>query len=232
MKKYLESSPEYMEYDDVIEENKRTFFQYIGEKIKYNQLIINTFIIHENIKPKSIKIALFIVIIDIYFLTNGLFYSNSYISQIFNSNEKETLFSFILRGIDRFIYTTIIGNIIEYIINFFFVEEIKIKKILIKNEKNLINLKYEIPIKIKSIIKYIKILIIINYIIIIFSWYYLSCFNNVYPNINNEWILSSIFNIIIMQLLPFISTILEACLRFLSIKCESEKLFKLSLFLS
>ncbi len=232
MKKYLESSPEYMEYDDVIEEDKRTFCQYIGEKIKYNQLIINTFIIHENIKPKSIKIALFIVIIDIYFLTDGLFYSNSYISQIFNSNEKETLFSFIPRGIDRFIYTTIIGNIIEYIINFFFVEEIKIKKILIKNEKNLINLKYEIPIKIKSIIKYIKILIIINYIIIIFSWYYLSCFNNIYPNINNEWILSSIFIIVVMQILYFISTIFEASLRFLSIKFESEKLFKLSLFLS
>ena len=231
IKKYLEQSPEYMEYDDVIEEDKRTFCQYICEKIKYNQLIINTFIINENIKPKSIKIAVFIVIIDIYFLTNGLFYSDSYISEIFNSNKKETFFSFIPRAIDRFIYTTIIVNVIEYIIKFFFVEEIKIKKILIKNEKHLVNLKYEISKIIKTIIKYIKALIIINYIIIIFSWYYLSCFNNIYPNINNEWILSSIFIIVVMQILYFISTIFEASLRFLSIKFESEKLFKLSLLL-
>ena len=102
---------------------------------------------------------------------------------------------------------------------------------MIKNEKHLVNLKYEISKIIKTIIKYIKALIIINYIIIIFSWYYLSCFNNIYPNINNEWILSSIFIIVVMQILYFISTIFEASLRFLSIKFESEKLFKLSLLL-
>ena len=228
LKQFLEPTPDYMDFDDVIEEDKRTFFQFLWEKIKDNQIILQTFFITEIIKPKSIKIAIFIIMIDIYFLTNGLFYSDSYISEIYNSTEKEKFFSFIPRAIDRFLYSTIIGNIIEYIFKFFFIEELKIKKILIRNKNNIINLKFQISKITKLIIKYKRILIIINYIIIIFSWYYLSCFNNVYPNINKEWILSSLFIIIIIQIIPFISTFLEACVRFISIKCESEKLFKIS----
>ena len=82
---------------------------------------------------------------------------------------------------------------------------------------------------IKSSIKKIKIFTVINCIIIIFSWYYISCLNNVYPNIVKEWIISSIFIILINQILPFLSAFLETSIRYSSIKIESEKLFKLSL---
>ena len=79
-----------------------------------------------------------------------------------------------------------------------------------------------------------KLIIIIFLLlsIIIFSWYYLSCFNNVYPIINKEMIFSTIFIFTIMQILPFILTFLEASIRFTSIRYESEKMFKLSLLLS
>ena len=117
-------------------------------------------------------------------------------------------------------------------LNFFFVDENKIKKIFLKNKDNSLTTRYEISELIKEIFKKIKILIIINYIVIIFSWYYLSCFNNVYPNINKEWIISSIFIIIIMIILPFIITFIETSIRFISIQIETEKLFKLSLLLS
>ena len=195
-------------------------------------MIINSFFISESIRPKSIKIAFFIMTIDIYFLTNGLFYSNSYISEVFNSTEEEKLFSFITRSIDRFVYITIVANIIEYLIKHFFVEEIIIKKVLFKNSDNSLNIRYKITQILKSILKKIRILIIMDYIIIIFSWYYLSCFNNVYPIINKEMIFSTIFIFTIMQILPFILTFLEASIRFTSIRYESEKLFKLSLLLS
>jgi len=232
IKEYLEPSPNNYEYDDVIDEDKRTFCQYYCEKIKDNQMIINTFFITDFIKPKPIKIASLIVKIDIYFLTNCLFYSDSYISQKFNSTEKETIFSFYSSSVQRFIYSTLVSNIIDYIINFFFVDGTKIKKILLKYKKEPIYLRYEITRISKSILKYIKILTNINYFIIIFSWYYLSCFNNVYPNINRECILSSLSIIIVMQIIPFIFAFLETLIRFISIKCESEKLFKISLFLS
>ena len=93
-------------------------------------------------------------------------------------------------------------------------------------------LRYEMFEILKSIIKRIKIFTVISFIITIFSWYYISCLNNVYPNIRNEWIISSIFLIVIIQILPFISSFLGACIRFIGIKCESEKLYKLSLLFS
>ena len=225
---YFENSFDVLDYDDVIEEDKRTYCQYYIEKIKENQSIINSFFIYEPLRPKSIKIAVFILTIDLYFLFNGIFFSDSYISEIFNSNEKETLFSFIPRAVDRFAYSIIVGNIIGYIIQLFFIEEIKVKKILLKKRDKFLDLKSEIFEIIKSSIKKIKILTVINFIIIIFSWYYISCLNNVYPNIVKEWIISSLFIILINQILPFPFAFLETSIRYFSIKIESEKLFKLS----
>ena len=226
---YFETSFDELDYDDATEEDKRTYCQYYREKIKEKQSFINSFIIYEPLRPKSIKISVFILTIDLYFLINGIFFSDSYISEIFNSTEKETLYNMISRSTDRFTYSIIVGNIIGYIIHLFFIEDIKVKKIILKKRERYIELKYEMVEIIKSVIIRIKLFTAINFIIIIFSWYYISCLNNVYPNIVKEWIISSIFIILINQILPFISTFLETSIRYLSIKFESEKLFKLSL---
>ena len=230
IKQFLEPCYEGMDFDDIVEDDKRTFCQYYREKIKNNQIIINTFFISDLLEPRSIKIAFFVLNIDLYFLINGLFYSDSYISEIFNSTEEESFFSFVPRSLGRFFYCTLVGNIIGYIVEFFFNEEFQLKKILYKTQKNSLILKYGIIQIYKSVVNKIKIFIIFNYIIILFSWYYISCLNNVYPNIKNEWIKSSLFIIIIVQILPFIISLLETYIRYLSIKYESEKLFKLSLF--
>ena len=135
LEKFLESSYEDMDYDDVIEEDKRNFCQYYCEKIKKNQSIINSFFIKEITKPMPIKISIFILTIDLYLLINGLFFNESYISEIFNSTEKETIFSFVPRSIGRFVYSTLVGNIITIIVHFSLVEENEIKKILSKKKR-------------------------------------------------------------------------------------------------
>ena len=219
------------DYDDVVEFDKRSFCQYLGEEIKKKQILVDSFFISGITKPRSIKILIFWLKIDLYFLINGLFYSDSYISLVFNSTEKETLFSFVSRSLYRFMYCTIVGNIIGYIMQIFLIDEIEIRKIILKEGKDDLNIRYEISQILKSMSKKIKVLIIINYIISIFSWYYLSCFNNVYPHIKNEWIISSIFIIVIVQFLSIVISFLATSIRFISIKIESEKLFKLSLLL-
>ena len=232
IEKFLEQSFETMDYDDVVEEDKRTFCQYFIEKVKDNQMIINTFFIEEYTRPRSIKISVLFLGVDAFFLTNALFYSDSTISEIYNLAEEETVLSFISRSIDRFIYTTLIGSIIAYFIKFFFVDESKIRKILLKKKNDILSLRYEMGQILKSIFKRIKGLIILNYIILIISWYYLSCFNNVYPHLRKEWIISSLIIISIFQIFPFIITFIETCIRFMSIKYESEKLFRLSVLIS
>ena len=227
--KYIEQTFDETDYDEVIEEDKRSFCEYLRDKIIDNQLILNIIFVKEEIKPRAIKITILILTIDLFFLINGLFYSDSYISEVFNLKEKETFFSFVPRSTNRFFYTTVVGSIIGYIIRFSFVEEIKIKKIFLKERINMLSLRYEMSEMLKEILKKINILVIINYFIVVFSWYYIYCFNNVYPNIKREWIWSSIFIIIIHEVLPIILGFFETCIRFISIKFDSEKLFKLSL---
>ena len=48
----------------------------------------------------------------------------------------------------------------------------------------------------------------------------------------DEWIKSSIIIIIIMQILSLLECLLETIIRFISFKCKSEKIYKLSLLLS
>ena len=93
-------------------------------------------------------------------------------------------------------------------------------------------LRYEIAVTFQSFKKRYITFIIICIFISIISWYYVSCFNNVYPKIKIEWIKSSITLIIFMQILSTLIVLLEGIIRILSFKCESEKLYKLKQLIS
>ena len=232
MEDYLKTDLDDMDYDDALINDKRKFCEFYWERLKNKQMILNIFLRKEFLKPRTIKIILLLLNIELYFVVNGLFYNEEYISDLFNSNEKETFFSFFSRSIERFLYSTIVGVFIESLIGFIFIEEKKIKKILIREKNNFEKLKYEIFKVMKSIkIRYIIFTIVFSLISII-SWYYVNCFNNVYPGIKLEWIKSSITIITIMQLLPIFTALIQTIFRFLSFKWKSEKLFELQIYFS
>ena len=220
-----------MVFEDVIRKDNRKFCEYFTVKIKSNLLIINTFIA-EPLKPRTIKILLFALDINLYLFINALFMNEEFISQIFHSEKKENFFSFIPRCLDRCFYTTLVGVIVNYFIEFFFIEEKKIKSIIKRVKDSLFIIKYEISQVIKDISKRFKYFIIISFIITLFTFYYICCFSNIYPNMAYEWIKSSIFIIIIMQIFSILLIFIESMIRFISFKFKSEKIYKLSLLLS
>ena len=229
---YLCTEYDDMDYEDSIKKDKRKFCQYFKDKLKINQIILNTFLTKEPLRPITIKILLFVLDIDLYLLINAMFFNEDYISEVFHSTKKENFFTFIPRSYSRFFYTTLVGVIVNYIIDFFFIEEKKIKGIFKREKDNLFVLKYEVS-KISKVIKKRYILfIILSFIITTFTLYYIFCLHSVYPHMRNEWIKSSIIIIIIMQILTVLECLLETILRFISFKCKSEKIYKLSLMLS
>ena len=232
MEEYLKPDLDDMDYDDAIKYDNRTFCLFYKERIQDRQLIINTFCNYQPLRPVTMKILIFLLNVDLYFVVNGLFYNEQYISDLFNSTKKETFFSFFERSIERFLYATIVAVIVESIIGCILIEEKKIKKTFIRERDNIVKLKYEIFKIIKSIKKRFIIFIIICFIIAIISWFYINCFNNVYPGIKSEWIKSSLVIIIIVQLLPVIIVFIEALLRTIGLKCKSEKIFELKKYLS
>ena len=51
---------------------------------------------------------------------------------------------------------------------------------------------------------------------------------NIYPSMKGEWIKSSLIIIAFMQVFPIFLCFLDTSIRFISFKCKSERLFRLS----
>ena len=220
------------DFDDVIDKEKRVFSKFFLEKLIENHILINSFIIIEPIRPRSLKILIILLKIELYLVINALFYNEDYLSDLFYKNEEDSFLDFVPRRIDHFIYTSTLSNIITYLIDYFFVEEKKIKKIFIRNKEDINKIKSEISTIVRDIKNRFIGMIVLSICLSIISFIYISCFNIVYPYIKIEWIKSSVFIIIFMIFFKFLCIFIECCLRYMAIKLNSEKLFKLSLLLS
>ena len=228
MKEYLSLSFDENDFDDVIDKDKRSFCAYFFNNFKENQIFINTFYIKEPLRPFSLKCLFLILTIELYFTITALFYNEDYLTDLFYSEEEEKFFSFLKRRFNQSLYSSAVVEIISYLIMFFFIEERKIKKIFIRNKQSELKMKYEITIITKDIERRFIGLIILSALLTVICFIYISCFNIAYPYIKKEWIKSSLFVLILMQIINLLVTFIQSLLRYMSIKCNSEKLFKLS----
>ena len=225
---YLSPSLDDMAFDDALVMDERKFLEIFCEILKEKQVIMNTFVAYDPLKTRFIKLILFVLDICLYFVVNGLFFGEEYLSLLFNLKEEDNFFSFFPRSIDKLIYTTIVTIVITYITVFFFIEENKIQGIFRREKENRHFLKENIVILIKELQKrYISFLIIV-FIILVLSFYYLVCFNRVYPKTQMEWLKSSIVIMFFVQIISILKCLYEAGLRYLSLRFKSERLFKLS----
>jgi len=225
---YFVTSIDDMDYDDAIVKDDRKFCLFFYETLKEKQIIANTFFASDPLKTRAMKIIMFILNVILYFVVNGLFYNEDYVSEVYNLEEEEKFFSFLPRSINRFIYTTVVSLIVSFVADCFFFEEKKIKGIFLREKDDRINLKTEIVKFIKELESRYFSLILIVFIILIISLYYLLCFNYVYPHMQEEWIKSSITIMIILQVLSIMTCFLESVLRFISFYYKSERIYKLS----
>ena len=228
LKNYLITSMNELDYDDLLIRENRSFCRIFIDKLLVGQMIVDLFFNNNWIIPKSIKIIFIIVMIDLHLVVNALFYNEEYIRDLYFLDKKETLFSFFPRSLNRIIYTSVTSSVLDFIISLLFPTENKIKRILIRKKNNIKEMKNKVFISMKNIINNYWIFIIISYIITIFSWYYISCFNNVYPYLKMEWIKSSVLIIIVIQFISILKCFLFALLRIISTKCKSEKIFRIS----
>ena len=228
-REYLATSPDDMEFDDAYFFDKKTFLEHFKESLKEDQIITHTFIAEDPLKPKTMKVIVFILNVILYFVVNGLLFSEEVISELYHLDDsKETFFSYFPRSITRIVYSTLVSIVIGIITDLFFMDEKLIIKIF-KRDKNDPKIIKEKMLKLMQDIKKRNIAFIaIASIILLISFFYLLCFNYVYPYSQIEWIKSSITIVFIMQILSFLKCFLRSGLRFLSFKIRSEKLYKIS----
>ena len=70
---------------------------------------------------------LYILDLDLYLFINGLFFNEEYISEIFKIEKEDNFFTFIPRSIDRLFYSTVVGVIVGFFIDFFLLMKKKLK---------------------------------------------------------------------------------------------------------
>ena len=227
MDEYLKTDVDDMEFEDALKYDTRSFCEYFYDRFKEQQIIMDTFFNKEYLKPMTIKIIIFFLNVILYFVINGLFYSEEYVSDLFNSEEEEHFFSFFPRSISRFVYTTLVGVIIGIIVDFVAFDEKKVKRLFLREKKNTLQIRFEIAIMEKDIKRNYLTLIIICFVIDLISLYYVNCFNNVYPNLTGEWIKSSICVMIIMQILTVLVALLVTLIRLIAFKLKSERIYKI-----
>ena len=230
LKEYLKTEMDELDYDELLIRENRSFCKIFIDKLVVTQMIFDLFYNSNWIIPKSIKMLFFLILIDLYLVVNALFYNEEYITNLYYSDKEEKFFSFVPRSLNRIIYTSVASSILDFLISLLFPTENKIKKIMIRKKNDIMLMKNKVFAALKNIINNYMILILISYILTIISWYYISCFNNVYPYLKIEWIKSSIFIVIIMQLISIIKSLLFAFLRYSSIKCKSEKIYRISCY--
>ena len=203
-----------LEYEIAIEIDKRTYFQYYFSLLKKKHLILFTFIKTNDYNLITIKICLFLVSFSLYFTINGFFFDDKTMHKIYVDKGN---FNFIYQ-ITQILYSSIVSSIINIILKQLCLSENNILDLKKENNiKNMIN--YSKSIRKCLTIKFI-IFFILNYILLLFFWYFISCFCAVYKNTQIILIKDTLISFGISMLYPFGLNLIPGIFRIYSLRAK------------
>ena len=214
-----------LEYEIAIIIDKRTYFQYYWSLLKKKQLILFTFLPAKDYNLFSLKIALFLLSFSLYFTINGFFFSDETMHKIHEDNGAFN----IIYQIPQILYSSIISAIINMILKLLSLSE---KDILsLKQEKDLKKAtKYSKAIQRYIIIKFVIFFILSN-ILLLFFWYFISCFCAVYNNTQMILIKDTLVSFGLSMIYPFGLNIIPGLFRMPALRAKNKDkkcLYKIS----
>ena len=219
---YIDYEINTVPYQEAIENDKRTFFQYYISLIKLNHILIFTFNPSKDYNSFIIKICLFAFSLVSYIVINTLFFNDSMMHKIYKNNGTLNLYY----ALPQIIYSVIISSIIESIIKKLSLTQHNI--LSIKHEKNEKKIKGKIITIIKClIIKYICFFIL-GILFLMLFWYYISCFCAIYKKTQIYLIKNTLISYLISLIVPLFYYLIPGIFRIPSLKKPGDCLYKLS----
>ena len=204
-------------YKQALKIDKRTYFQYYLSLIKTKHIIIFTFMTFNDYNSLIIKISFFFFSFTLYFTTNALFFNDSTIDKISDDGG-----SFNLEyQIPQIFYTSLISSVINAIV-----------KTICFTDKNIIQLKNEISkenfkkkkfLTLHCILIKSRIYFVSAFVLLLFFWYYLSCFCSVYKNTQIHLIKDTLISFGTSMIYPFAIYIFPGIFRFISLKGKNRE---------
>ena len=219
MKNLTDPELDDLKYEEAKIYDKRTFFQYYWSNLKQNQLIIFTFIPNSDYNIIYAKISLFIVSFCLFFCINAFFFSDETMHKIY---EDKGIFDIIFQ-IPQILYSSIISSIINIILKKLSLSENKIIELKAEiNEKNLdFTSSQAKAIQIKKNLK-IKLIIFfaLSSLLMMFFWYFISCFCGVYINTQTILIKDTLMSFGSSLVFPFILCFIPGFFRIPSLRSK------------
>ena len=229
-------------FQEALKYDKRSFFTIYYIFLIAKQVIMHTIFYKSPIEPLPIRLSLLKFMLGCDLALNAIFYTDDKVSEKYDSAKSIIAFAFTnnfivillstLIGYVMFIFLGNLNNSTNEIRNLFREEEEKIKN----NKKYTVSLqrKKEIICEVKRIMKKYKIKVIIFYIIeficMIFFWYYVTIFCNIYKKTQLSWLIDCIITIIFRIIIDFVINIILSLLYKCSISLKSNCLFRTIIF--
>ena len=219
---YIESEINNISYEEALDNDKRTFFQYYITLLKEKHIILFTFYSTKDYNSFIIKICLLLFSLALFFIINAFFFNDLMMHKIYEDKGEFNL----IYILPQTFYSVIICTFIIIILKKLCLSQ---KNILeLKYESNIYNLQAKTIIVIKRLIIKFFIFFIITIFFLLFFWYYLSCFCLIYKNSQLYLIKATIISYIISIIYPFIICLLLTIIRILSLKNLGKHLYEIS----
>ena len=215
-----------LEYEEALKIDHRNYFQYYISLLKYNHPLIFSFGSYKDYNSRIIKIFLFFFSFSLDFTINALFFSDDTMHKIYEDKGKYNL----LFQLPQIIYSTLISRFIDALIKYLALSQDLF--IEIKQEKDKKNLDNKYIKKVKQTLKFKLILFfLIDFIILVFFLYYITCFCGIYDNTQIHLINDSLISLVTSLLLPFVLYLIPGIFRIPSLRVKKPTrscLYKLS----
>ena len=218
-----------LSYNEAINYDKRTACDYYCALIKNKQLFMFTFCSFNDYNSGIIKKFIFFLSFALHYTINALFFNDSNMHQIYEDGDSFNFsyqYPYIL--ISALASTLILRLILET---------------LVLTERSIVKIKkqttYESAIEMKGTlirnfnIKF-AIFFVVNFVLLVAFWYYLTCFNAIYNNTQVYLIENTFISFAISLFFPVFYNIIPTCLRRCALSSENKKgncLYSISRFL-
>ena len=230
-------------YEESIKYDKRSLCDIFYIFLLYKQALIYTFFYKSPLEIFSFRFCYLLFTISLDFTLNALFYSQYSISKKYRCADFIIIFTFkyniikiIFSAFIVFIFMIIfnkIGNSIKKTIDIFREEEAKINNI--KDYSVTPERRKEIVKEIEKIITIHKIkvfiLFVIELLIMLFFWYYVTDFCHIYPKTQLSWLLVSFLTFILSLVFILLFSLFFSYLYILSVTYKNKCLFKIVRFI-
>ena len=216
-----------LDYKQALELDKRTYLAYYWSLCKRKQLILFAFWPENDLNIFTMKIATFIACIGFCFGFNGFFYGEKLLHKIYK--DKGT-YKF-AKHLPYMIYSTIVAGLLSYLVRLLTLSENEMYKMKQNKEnKNDSEQKTKKWIKIKFIIFFV-----VTIVLMLFFWYFITCFCGIFTNTQVHWIIDSCITFGFCMVYPFILNLLPGAFRIPALRAKNKDqslLYKISLYVA